>query len=151
MEWIIHEIKPVIDAEYRTYQNRECTGIAGSSMGGLMALYAAVHYNGWFSKAACVSSAIGFCMPSIMDDIRASQISPDTRIFLSWGTKEAVGIVDNEWDDKSSHTYKWNHTVATALRVRRASVMTYCQANGAHCEADWEKQIPEFMDFLWMR
>ena len=39
LEWIIWEIKPMIDREYRTYPQRECTGIAGSSMGGLMALY----------------------------------------------------------------------------------------------------------------
>jgi len=26
----------------------------------------------------------------------------------------------------------------------------YCQIGGHHCEADWEKQIPIFMDYLWM-
>ena len=25
-----------------------------------------------------------------------------------------------------------------------------CQVGGGHCEADWEKQVPMFMDFLWM-
>ena len=37
----------------------------GSSMGGLMALYGAVAFNKWFSKAACVSSSIGVCMEEI--------------------------------------------------------------------------------------
>ena len=75
MQWILSEVKPLIDLEYRTIPFRECTGIAGSSMGGLMALYAAVHYNRWFSKAGCVSSAVGFCMRPLM--------STDTRIYLS--------------------------------------------------------------------
>ena len=35
MDWIIHEIKPVIDAEYRTWPFRECTAIGGSSMAAL--------------------------------------------------------------------------------------------------------------------
>ena len=82
----------MIDREYRTYPQRECTGIAGSSMGGLMALYGVIHHNQWFSKAACVSSAIGFCMPSLMKDMKMSHISSDTRVFLSWGTLEAKGL-----------------------------------------------------------
>ena len=45
MDWIVHEIKPMIDREYRTLPDRANTGIAGSSMGGLMSLYAAVRYN----------------------------------------------------------------------------------------------------------
>ena len=83
-EWIIEEIKPMIDREFRTWPFRECTAIGGSSMGGLMALYGAVHHNRWFSKAACVSSAIGFCMDEVMKDMTASQIDPDTRVYLSW-------------------------------------------------------------------
>lgn len=61
LAWILNEVKPVIDREYRTWPHREATAIAGSSMGGLMAIRAVFHYNQWFSKAACVSSAIGFC------------------------------------------------------------------------------------------
>ena len=89
MDWIVKEIKPAIDRDFRTIPFRECTAIGGSSMGGLMALYAAVHYNQWFSKAACVSSAIGFCMRPLMADMRKNEMSPDTRIYLSWGTREA--------------------------------------------------------------
>ena len=50
MEWIVHEIKPMIDREYRTIPFRECTAIGGSSMGGIMSLYAAVHYNAGFPR-----------------------------------------------------------------------------------------------------
>ena len=78
MQWILSEVKPMIDLEYRTIPFRECTAIAGSSMGGLMALYAVTHYNRWFSKGGCVSSAVGFCMRPLMSDLRKSSISPDT-------------------------------------------------------------------------
>ncbi|MBQ8856788.1 MAG: alpha/beta hydrolase [Lachnospiraceae bacterium] len=150
LEWIIWEIKPVIDREYRTYPMRECTGIAGSSMGGLMALYGVIHHNQWFSKAACVSSAIGFCMSAVMKDLKESAISPDTRVYLSWGTLEAKGL-ENVWDiDGSSQTYKMNRRVANVLWDRGAAVKLYSQICGGHCEADWEKQVPEFMHFLWM-
>lgn len=149
MQWILSEVKPLIDLEYRTIPFRECTGIAGSSMGGLMALYAVVHYNRWFSKGGCVSSAIGFCMRPLMSDLRKNKISPDTRVYLSWGSREAHGIKDPEQDDRSSKTYSWNKKVADYLKSEKATVNMYCQVGGGHCEADWEKLVPSFMNFLW--
>ena len=149
MDWIVKEVKPVIDADYRTIPFRECTAIGGSSMGGIMALYAAVHYNEYFSKAACVSTAMGFCMRPLMKDMRQSWISPDTRIYLSWGTREAWGVKDPAKEDRSSKTYGWNKRVADYAASRGAAVRLRCQVGGGHCEADWEKLVPEFMNFLW--
>ena len=149
MQWILSEVKPLIDLEYRTIPFRECTGIAGSSMGGIMALYAVAHYNRWFSKAGCVSSAIGFCMRPLMQDLRKNKLSPDTRVYLSWGSREAHGVKDPEQDDHSSKTYSWNKKVADHLRSDKATVQMHCQVGGGHCEADWEKLVPTFMNFLW--
>ena len=149
MDWIVREVKPMIDRDYRTLPDREFTGIGGSSMGGLMAIYAGAHYNHVFSKAACVSSAVGFCMRPLLKDLRQSTIRPDSRFYLSWGTKEAFGIKDPTKDDRSSKTYKWNKQVRDVLEAKGARVTMYCQVGGAHCEADWEKQNPIYMDDLW--
>ena len=149
VQWILSEVKPLVDLEYRTVPFRECTGIAGSSMGGLMALYAATHYNRWFSKGGCISSAVGFCMRPLMADLRKSSISPDTRIYLSWGSREAHGIRNPEKDDHTSKTYGWNKKVAEYVRSRGVTAKMYCQVGGGHCEADWEKLVPDFMNFLW--
>ena len=150
VNWLLSEVKPMIDLEYRTMPLRECTGIAGSSMGGLMALYAVVHENRWFSKAACVSSAIGFCMRPVTEELHRSSLSPDTRIYLSWGTKEAQGLKRQDREDHSSKTYAWNKKAADLAKAKRAVVKLRCQVGGGHCEADWEKLVPEFMHFLWM-
>ena len=149
MEWIVNEIKPMIDRDYRTLPDREFTGIGGSSMGGLMALYAGAHYNHIFSKAACLSSAIGFCMRPLLKDLRASTIRPGSKFYLSWGTNEAFGCKNPDKDDRSSRTYKWNRQAADVLESKGAELMVYCQVGGHHCEADWEKQNPIYMDFLW--
>ena len=149
LRWMVEELKPAIDAEFRTMPFRECTGIGGSSMGGIMALYAAVKWNRWFSKAACLSSAIGCNRPALLRDIRTCPISPDTRVYLSWGTREARGAKDPMKEDTSSYAYRDNRAAANALEKRGASPRLYCQLGGAHCEADWEKQVPLFMDFLW--
>ncbi len=148
-QWIAKEVKPFIDREYRTYPDRRCTGIAGSSMGGLMALYGVMRYNWCFSKAACVSSAVGFCMPNIYRDLKGCYIDSDTRVYLSWGTREARGVTDHWHEDTSSYTSRRNRSIAKYLGMHGAAVQIYCQVGGNHCEADWERQVPLFMEFLW--
>ena len=54
--FIVKELKPFIDDNYNTIPDREHTFIAGSSMGGLISLYALVEYPEVFSGAACLST-----------------------------------------------------------------------------------------------
>ena len=58
MEWFVNTLKPAIDAEFRTLPEREHTMIAGSSMGGIMSIYALVEYNSVFSRAAALSPSL---------------------------------------------------------------------------------------------
>jgi predicted alpha/beta superfamily hydrolase len=149
MDWIVNEIKPMVDREYRTLPQREHTGIGGSSMGGLMSLYAILCYNSWFSKAACVSTAMSFCFRRVLTDLRSRCLEPDTKVYLSWGTREAIGLLDKTRADRTSLTYHQNQKAANLLHRSGADVKLVCQVNGRHCEADWEKQNPRFMNFLW--
>lgn len=147
LQWIVSELKPMIDQEYRTWPHREATGIAGSSMGGLMALYGTVCFNEWFSKAACVSSTISPCMTPLRRDIKKHSLHEDTRIFLSFGTEEAFRR-DPE-DPMKSRTALQNLKIQSDLRAKGVPTELYCQIGGQHNEASWEKQIPLFMNYLW--
>ncbi len=149
MRFMAEELNPLIDREYRTLPGRETTAIGGSSMGGLMSLYAIVKHNDVYSKAACVSSAILPGMPSLRKDILASPIDPDTRVYLSWGTKEAVGGRLRKAGDYETLTAKNNLELARMLEEKGARTSVVCQRGGAHNEASWEKLVPGFMDFLW--
>ena len=148
MRFMAEELKPLIDREYRTLPARETTAIGGSSMGGLMSLYAAVKYNGVYSKAACVSSAIGPGMADLRRDIQAAPIDPETRVYLSWGTKEA-GRSRGRAGDYETPTARNNLEIAQLLEAKGAATRVVCQRGGEHNEASWEKLVPEFMDFLW--
>lgn len=150
MDWIVNEVKPMIDREYRTYPFREATAIGGSSMGGLMSLYAAVAYNDTFSKAACLSSAIGACFGDVAKDILGHKLDADTRIYLSWGTEEAGGTKENAREDWMTRTARNNVAAAGLLWQQDVKLRLFCQRGGNHCEADWEKQVPVFMNFLWL-
>lgn len=54
--FIVRELKPYIDKSYPTLPDAASTYIMGSSMGGLMSMYAICEYPGVFSRAACLST-----------------------------------------------------------------------------------------------
>ncbi len=56
LKFIVTELKPYIDKKYRTNPLRTHTQIAGSSMGGLISLYAVMEYPEVFGSAACIST-----------------------------------------------------------------------------------------------
>lgn len=56
LKFIVEELKPFIDNTYSTFQNKENTFIAGSSMGGLISMYAVCEYPDVFGGAACIST-----------------------------------------------------------------------------------------------
>ena len=56
LKFIVEELKPYIDKTYSVYVNKENTFVAGSSMGGLMSMYAVAEYPAIFQGAACIST-----------------------------------------------------------------------------------------------
>ncbi|MEM7161367.1 MAG: alpha/beta hydrolase-fold protein [Bacteroidota bacterium] len=56
LKFIVNELKPIIDRRYSTLKESENTFIAGSSMGGLISMYAICEYPETFGGAACLST-----------------------------------------------------------------------------------------------
>lgn len=56
LAFLADEVKPFIDATYRTQPDQPNTFVMGSSMGGLVSLYAVSQYPDLFGGAACVST-----------------------------------------------------------------------------------------------
>ena len=56
LKFLVKELKVYIDKNYSTYRDRKNTFIAGSSMGGLISMYAICEYPNVFGGAACLST-----------------------------------------------------------------------------------------------
>ena len=56
LRMVVKEVKPYIDSRYSTYPDRDNTFIMGSSMGGLISLYAICEYPDVFGGAGCIST-----------------------------------------------------------------------------------------------
>lgn len=139
MDWILHTFKPEIDRNYRTLPDRSHTFIAGSSMGGLMSLYAVLKYNAWFSRAAALSPSIWVAPQKLEQLVKDCPLASDTVVYLDYGElelKKRPGIV-RQFSHLSS--VLMDHGVLTNSRII---------PKGSHCEASWERQIPIFMQIL---
>ena len=139
MDWIVNELKPRIDREYRTMPDRDHTLIAGSSMGGLMALYAAVAYNRTFSRAAALSPSLWALRHHEAELLKAAPLSQPTRIYMDMGTEETDG-----------HITVLTGLFAAAQRLTRAGACVDARIvpDARHSEAYWEQRIPVFMEYL---
>ena len=56
LKFLVEELKPFIDKTYSTFTDPSNTFVAGSSMGGLISLYALCEYPNVFGGAACLST-----------------------------------------------------------------------------------------------
>jgi len=63
LNFLVEELKPVIDSTYSVYKDQEHTFVMGSSMGGLMSMYAISEYPQVFGGAACISTHWVGAMP----------------------------------------------------------------------------------------
>jgi enterochelin esterase-like enzyme len=83
--FLVEELKPFIDKTFRTKPGRSDTFIMGSSMGGLVSLYALASYPDVFGAAGCVSThwpvSTNPAILSVQGDLRAAEIA---NAYFSW-------------------------------------------------------------------
>ena len=136
MNWFVKELKPYIDDNYPTLPDRKYTYIAGSSMGGLMTLYAMSRYNHVFSKGAALSPSVGFAPENVLDMIERTKYRKNTVIYMDYGENEI----------RYRNTRAIYADVTQALINKGVLLESRIVPKGNHNEASWEKQIPFFMD-----
>ena len=139
MEWMIHTLKPLIDSRYPTLPERESTFIAGSSMGGLMSLYAVLQHNDVFSRAACLSPSLWLSTKCLNRFVREAQVQPGTVVYMDYGSREMAG--------RPKMKKQFDLTVQQLLE-KDVFLTSRIVPNGEHCEASWEEQLPIFMPVL---
>ncbi|MDO5298358.1 MAG: alpha/beta hydrolase-fold protein [Clostridia bacterium] len=139
MNWLVHDFKPMLDANLRTLPGREHTLIAGSSMGGLMALYAATSYNRHFQRAACLSPSLWVAPHKVRRMIKHADIAPDTCIYMDYGSQE----MGNHEESREAL-----FSTCQALLHRGVDLTFRIVPGGTHSEASWRNQVPIFMKCL---
>ncbi|WP_175989178.1 alpha/beta hydrolase [Bacillus sp. Marseille-Q1617] len=143
IDYIVHELKPMIDEKYRTLPDD--TSMAGSSMGGLISTYAACVYPHIFKRVASISSAYWFNQVEIEDLIKKSDLSKIEKFYLDIGTKENTeSINDLTYIDSSREIY---HLLQEKVQDCRFHVVE----GAVHNELAWRERLPQIFGYLYKR
>lgn len=149
LRFLVEELKPFIDSTYPVLTDREHTCIAGSSMGGLISLYALCEYPETFGAAACLSTHWPGTFtvkknpfPEAMRSYLRSALPPPLhhRIWFDHGDQTLDALypqlqaqVDTLLREKGYGPNQW-------------TTRTYPGTD--HSEKSWSHRLPEVLEWL---
>ena len=140
-KFLIEEVKPFIDREYRTLSSSQHTGIGGSSLGGLVSLYLGLQHSRIFGKIAALSPSVWWNQQVIHRLARTAPVEPRPRIWLDIGTREGPRIVQDVEKFRDVLLEK-------GWKFRKD--LHYERVEGAeHNEAAWAQRVGPFLRFLY--
>lgn len=144
-KFLTNEVMPFVQARYRVATGPENTGMGGSSLGALIALYTAIAQPELVGRLLLESPSLWASSRQIIKDSRLVRIWPE-RIFLGVGTAEA-GNADRSRsvvDDVRELSAIVRRAVLSERRLRLV-----IQEGAGHNEGAWAGRFPEALQFLF--
>ncbi len=139
IDFIVETLIPYINANYRTLNTRESTGIMGSSLGGLISFYGGIKFQNTFGKIGVFSPSFWFT-----DDIytfaKTTGFKQNTRMFFLAGAKE-----------DSTLTSKVNemHKLLRQKAFNANEIKIVVKEDGQHSEWFWKREFPAAYQWLF--
>lgn len=125
-------LKPYIDAHYRTRPDAAHTAIAGSSMGGLLALYAGLKYPMLFGRVGVFSPAIWFAKDSILAYERRRPAPVASRFYFVAGPGESETMLPLMAEARNA---------LLAKGVKPSQIEFKAPPDGKHAEWFWRREF----------
>jgi predicted alpha/beta superfamily hydrolase len=138
--FLLEELKPVIDASYRTLVDSEHTAVGGSSLGGLLAMYIAAKYPHAFSRVAVMSPSVWWNDRVILREVDEFAGPHRPRVWLDIGGREGGDAVSGAQALRDRLRAKgWNDESLMYHEDRRAD----------HSERAWAARVRKVLEFLF--
>lgn len=140
LAFVAETVKPLVDASFRTLPERSHTVIAGSSLGGLISLYALYRYADVFGAAGVISPALWFGDGAVFPFVEELADLSVGRMHLDVGTEEGAEAVAD---------VRRLRTLLLAGGKVLGKDLSYVEDDGAeHEEVAWGRRFGEAMGFL---
>jgi predicted alpha/beta superfamily hydrolase len=144
---LVEAVKPLIDAAYRTKPEAQYTGVAGSSLGGLVSMYFGVTRSSTFTRLGVISPSVWWANRDIVTRVNNVPAKLPLRIWLDIGTNEDGSVAE------SQKTVDDTRLLKDALTTQGWVLNTdlkYFEAEGArHNEAAWAARAEQILQFLY--
>lgn len=148
LKFIVEELKPFIDKTFSTRKNRANTFIGGSSMGGLISIYAICEYPKIFGGAACLSTHWPVVYeeqnpitPLIFNYLEQNMPSPrQHKIYFDYGTATLDALYPRH--------QKRVDEIMRAKKFTEKNWLTREFAGADHSEKSWRARLEIPLQFL---
>ena len=146
-DFLMKEVMPFVEQIYRVATGPEDTGLGGSSLGALIALYTAMARPGAFGRLLLESPSLWASNRQLIEESRSVRIWPE-RIFLAVGTAEAASPDRSRTlvDDVRELAAIMRRAVLSEKRLRLV-----IKDGAGHSEEAWAERFPEALQFLFGR
>ncbi|GCD80407.1 alpha/beta hydrolase [Schleiferia thermophila] len=138
-KFLAGELKPHIDRTFRTLPYREFTGIGGSSLGGLVTLYAAITCPEVFSRLMVFSPSL-WVQPGLIEQFLHMDPPYCGRVYLYGGGKEGSGVVEYQRRLHEAIKRSGNPFIKSKLSIH---------PDGHHSESEWGREFPKALKWLF--
>ncbi|PHI21403.1 hypothetical protein CEQ90_03115 [Lewinellaceae bacterium SD302] len=142
VRFLADTLKPYIDDHYRTLTDAPNTGIGGSSMGGLISIYAGLMYPEVYDKLMIFSPSL-WVTPNIPFHLVDLTSEFDGRIYLYGGQAESTTMVPN--------IERFREELARQSGARDVAFNLSIDPNGQHNEARWGEEFPHAIQWLFFQ
>jgi predicted alpha/beta superfamily hydrolase len=142
--FLTREIMPFISQHYRTAKGPENTSLAGSSLGGLIALYVAMTTPGVFGSILIESPSLWVANRQILREAREPRLWPH-KIFLAIGTRE---VGRDEKDRQAVENVRELERILRRSGLDDRRLRVEIAEGGTHSEAAWAARLPNALRFL---
>ncbi len=148
---LVEELKPFIDKTYHTRTDAPSTGIMGSSLGGLLSLFAGQAFPDVFGRVAALSPSLWWAGRDLISALAGSpEFHKPHRLWIDMGTRESNedrnrnGVCD-VLDDLRMLRY-----VLLGRGMQEGEDLWVEEVpGGAHTEADWGRRVNKVLKFLY--
>jgi predicted alpha/beta superfamily hydrolase len=142
LAFLVDELKPFIDATYRTRQDQAHTFVMGSSMGGLISLYALTEYPQVFGGAGCLSTHWPAGGDGLVDYFGAVLPRPGAhKLYFDFGT----ATLDQDYEPfqtrMDGHLRRAGFTAGRDWLTRKFP-------GAEHSETAWRERVHVPLEFL---
>ena len=142
LKFLVEELKPFIDSHYRTFPGRENTFVMGSSMGGLISLYAISAYPQAFGGAGCVSTHWPVGGNELVDEMARILPDPAThKLYFDFGTE----TLDSHYEPFQR---RMDEHLRKAGYIEGTNWVTGKFQGAEHSERSWRERVHIPLEFL---
>jgi len=146
-EFLQREVMPLIEEHYSTLKGPENTGLGGSSLGALIALYTQLAAPGVFGRLLIESPSLYVANRKILEESRRFQFQLwPARTYLGMGTRE-MGLTEK--DAKIVDDLRELEAIMREAGLDEQRLKVRVEEGAAHNEAAWAARFPEALEFLY--